>query len=137
MVRLAYSSTADDDPNVLKDLKKLNMWEPLHSLLSSEMSPLLVKVQALWVIGTALQNNPSAQDAVRLHFDFNACFSLIDHIVSRTRPPPYPPFFLSTIALFNSPISLQSDLHIVRPAEAQRSCCKGVRTPRCGRVDKA
>jgi hsp70-interacting protein len=66
MVCLAYSSTADVDPNVLKDLKKLNMWEPLHSLLSSEMSPLLVKVQALWVIGTALQNNPSAQDAVRL-----------------------------------------------------------------------
>jgi hypothetical protein len=47
MVRLAYSSTADDDPNVLKDLKKLNMWEPLHSVLSSKMSPLLAKVQVL------------------------------------------------------------------------------------------
>jgi len=49
------------------DLKKLNMWEPLHSLLTSETSPLSVKIQALWVIGTALQNNPSAQDAYLAH----------------------------------------------------------------------
>lgn len=54
-----------DDPNILKDLKKLNMWEPLHSLLTLDTSPLSVKIQALWVIGTALQNNPAAQDAVR------------------------------------------------------------------------
>jgi len=66
MVRLADEDVDDDDLNVLKDLKKLNMWEPLHSLLKSDTSPLPVKIQALWVIGTALQNNPYAQDAVRL-----------------------------------------------------------------------
>ncbi|KAH7880326.1 nucleotide exchange factor Fes1-domain-containing protein [Lentinula edodes] len=47
-----------DNANNLSNLK---MWEPLHALLTS--SPDSVTVQALWVIGTALQNNPSAQDA--------------------------------------------------------------------------
>jgi hsp70-interacting protein len=46
------------------DIEKLRMWEPLQGLLGS--SPDGVKVQALWVIGTAMQNNPKAQSAVRL-----------------------------------------------------------------------
>jgi hypothetical protein len=45
------------------DLEKLEMWEPLQNLLASPLEDL--KVQALWVIGTALQNNPAAQKAVR------------------------------------------------------------------------
>ncbi|KAF8068594.1 nucleotide exchange factor Fes1-domain-containing protein [Lyophyllum atratum] len=44
------------------DLAKLKLWEPLHGLLTDSASTLQVKMQALWVIGTALQNNPSAQD---------------------------------------------------------------------------
>ncbi|KAJ3808589.1 Le.MFB2 [Lentinula aff. lateritia] len=43
------------------NLENLHMWDPLHALLTS--SPDSVTVQTLWVIGTALQNNPSAQDA--------------------------------------------------------------------------
>ena len=39
------------------------MWEPLPDLLASPSDD--VKVQALWVIGTAVQNNPAAQKAVR------------------------------------------------------------------------
>lgn len=39
------------------------MWEPLQDLLASSSED--VKVQALWVIGTAVQNNPAAQKAVR------------------------------------------------------------------------
>jgi len=39
------------------------MWEPLQDLLASFSEDL--KVQALWVIGTAVQNNPAAQKAVR------------------------------------------------------------------------
>jgi len=39
------------------------MWEPLQGLLASPEDD--VKVQALWVIGTAVQNNPAAQKAVR------------------------------------------------------------------------
>jgi len=42
------------------DMKKLKMWEPLHDLLKSTTSDEL-KMQTLWVIGTALQNNPAAQ----------------------------------------------------------------------------
>jgi hsp70-interacting protein len=41
------------------------MWEPLQDLLASSEEEL--KVQALWVIGTAVQNNPAAQKAVRSH----------------------------------------------------------------------
>ncbi|KAE9387262.1 Fes1-domain-containing protein [Gymnopus androsaceus JB14] len=43
------------------NLEKLNLWEPLHALLTS--GPDSVKAHAVWVIGTALQNNPAAQDA--------------------------------------------------------------------------
>jgi hsp70-interacting protein len=39
------------------------MWEPLQGLLASPSDD--IKVQALWVIGTAVQNNPAAQKAVR------------------------------------------------------------------------
>jgi len=44
------------------DLEKLGMWEPLQGLLASPSDD--VKVQALWVIGTAVQNNPAAQKAL-------------------------------------------------------------------------
>jgi len=43
------------------NLGALKLWEPLQSILTSEASK-EIKVAALWVIGTALQNNPSAQD---------------------------------------------------------------------------
>jgi hypothetical protein len=49
--------------SLVLDLEKLGMWEPLQSLLASPSDD--VKVQALWVIGTAMQNNPAAQKAVR------------------------------------------------------------------------
>ncbi|PPR02297.1 hypothetical protein CVT24_011635 [Panaeolus cyanescens] len=44
------------------DIEKLKLWEPLQSLLTSESSTPEIKKQTLWVIGTALQNNPKAQD---------------------------------------------------------------------------
>lgn len=60
--------TALDDLEMLvesidnaNDLKKLNMWEPLHGLLSTADTTDPLKMQTLWVIGTALQNNPAAQ----------------------------------------------------------------------------
>ncbi|OAX36921.1 Fes1-domain-containing protein [Rhizopogon vinicolor AM-OR11-026] len=43
------------------DMKKLNMWEPLHGLLLASSTSDDIKMQTLWVIGTALQNNPAAQ----------------------------------------------------------------------------
>ncbi|KAJ7730250.1 armadillo-type protein [Mycena maculata] len=43
------------------NIEKLKMWSPLHSLIQTATPD--IKVQALWVIGTALQNNPAAQDA--------------------------------------------------------------------------
>ncbi|KAL0952680.1 hypothetical protein HGRIS_006922 [Hohenbuehelia grisea] len=49
------------------DLEKLKMWEPLHQLLLSTSSSPTIKMQALWVIGTAVQNNPAAQGAYLAH----------------------------------------------------------------------
>ncbi|KAJ7607317.1 armadillo-type protein [Roridomyces roridus] len=48
------------------NLEKLQMWTPLQKLIESAPTPEL-KMQALWVIGTALQNNPAAQDAYFSH----------------------------------------------------------------------
>ena len=44
------------------------MWEPLQDLIASSSEDM--KVQALWVIGTAVQNNPAAQ---------KQCVPVIDH----------------------------------------------------------
>ena len=51
------------------DLDKLKMWGPLHSLLTSPNSSDEIKVQTLWIIGTAVQNNPSAQNSVRIRHE--------------------------------------------------------------------
>jgi hypothetical protein len=45
------------------DLEKLGMWKPLQDLLASTSDDM--RMQALWVIGTAVQNNPAAQKSVR------------------------------------------------------------------------
>jgi hsp70-interacting protein len=47
------------------DLVKLQMWEPLQNLLTSPTSTDEIKTQTLWIVGTAVQNNPAAQQAVR------------------------------------------------------------------------
>nr|GAT55207.1 predicted protein [Mycena chlorophos] len=48
------------------NLEKLKLWTPLQTLITSAPSNAL-KMQALWVAGTAVQNNPSAQDAYLEH----------------------------------------------------------------------
>ncbi|KAH9922216.1 nucleotide exchange factors-like protein [Fomitopsis serialis] len=45
------------------NIEKMKMWEPLHNLLKSPNTTEGIKMQTLWVIGTAIQNNPSAQSA--------------------------------------------------------------------------
>ncbi|KAJ2914023.1 hypothetical protein MD484_g6395, partial [Candolleomyces efflorescens] len=58
------------------NLEKLKLWDPLHSLLTSQVST-EIKVQALWVIGTAVQNNPAAQDA---YLAFNPLSTLLSFL---------------------------------------------------------
>ncbi|KDQ16580.1 hypothetical protein BOTBODRAFT_107021 [Botryobasidium botryosum FD-172 SS1] len=43
------------------DLQTLKMWEPIISLVSSPSDA--IRLNALWVLGTAIQNNPKAQSA--------------------------------------------------------------------------
>ncbi|VDB92228.1 unnamed protein product [Peniophora sp. CBMAI 1063] len=45
------------------DLERLQMWPPIHDLISSPTSSDAIKTQAVWVAGTAVQNNPKAQHA--------------------------------------------------------------------------
>ncbi|KAH8988319.1 nucleotide exchange factors-like protein [Lactarius akahatsu] len=81
--------TALDDLEMLvenidnaNDLEKLGMWEPLQGLLGSPSDD--VRVQALWVIGTAVQNNPSAQRAYLALEPFQA---LLDFLSPSSRAP--------------------------------------------------
>ncbi|KAI0673146.1 armadillo-type protein [Trametes maxima] len=45
------------------DLERLKMWEPLHALLTNPSSSEEIQLQVLWILGTAVQNNPAAQNA--------------------------------------------------------------------------
>lgn len=45
------------------DMEKLDMWKPVQHLLQSSSSSNDIKANSLWIIGTAVQNNPSAQNA--------------------------------------------------------------------------
>ncbi|KAF9562884.1 Fes1-domain-containing protein [Agrocybe pediades] len=60
------------------DLEKLKLWEPLQSLLTEESSTAEIKTQALWVIGTAIQNNPSAQDVYLSYKPLPTLLSFLD-----------------------------------------------------------
>ena len=61
---LWFDSEAQEPTDPFSDLVKLKMWDPLQSLLTSRNSSDAIKVQTLWIIGTAIQNNPSAQNSV-------------------------------------------------------------------------
>ncbi|KAI8990373.1 nucleotide exchange factor Fes1-domain-containing protein [Trametes punicea] len=43
------------------NIEKLKMWEPLHGLLTNPTSSEDIQRQVLWILGTAVQNNPAAQ----------------------------------------------------------------------------
>ncbi|PIL25864.1 hypothetical protein GSI_11617 [Ganoderma sinense ZZ0214-1] len=45
------------------NLEKLKMWEPLQALLVNPNSSEEIQRQTLWVLGTAVQNNPAAQNS--------------------------------------------------------------------------
>ena len=51
------------------DIEKMGMWPTIQSLLSSDESSDAVRAAVLWIIGTAVQNNPAAQNAVSTLLD--------------------------------------------------------------------
>ncbi|KAG8902530.1 hsp70 nucleotide exchange factor fes1 [Tulasnella sp. 403] len=57
------------------DLEVLKMWEPLLTLASSPSND--ISMNALWVIGTAIQNNPKSQAAFLSHDPFPAILSAL------------------------------------------------------------
>ncbi|KAG1829275.1 armadillo-type protein [Suillus variegatus] len=56
------------------DLTKLGIWKPLHNLLLASTTSDALRMQTLWIIGTALQNNPAAQLA---YFDLDPLPALL------------------------------------------------------------
>ena len=44
------------------DMTSINMWAPIIKLASSKSDQ--IRTNALWILGTAIQNNPKAQSAV-------------------------------------------------------------------------
>ncbi|KAJ3858721.1 Le.MFB2 [Lentinula novae-zelandiae] len=78
------------------NLENLHMWDPLHALLTS--SPDSITTQTLWVIGTALQNNPSAQDA---YLKLNPLPTLTSFLLSPSpSPSPSPSKHLRSKAIY-------------------------------------
>ncbi|KAL5533241.1 FES1 [Sanghuangporus sanghuang] len=45
------------------NIEKMGMWPTIQSLLSSDESSDAIRAAVLWIIGTAVQNNPAAQNA--------------------------------------------------------------------------
>lgn len=52
----------------IQDMEKMGMWRPLQDLLTSSETNEDIKVAVLWIIGTAVQNNPAGQRAVSIQF---------------------------------------------------------------------
>ena len=67
---IVSNQNGDSDMSIVADhfvdLEKLNMWRPLQDLLLAPSSTDDLKMQVIWILGTAVQNNPAAQNAVRL-----------------------------------------------------------------------
>jgi len=66
------------------NLEKLKMWDPLQNLLTSDNVTTPIKVQTLWVVGTAVQNNPAAQDAYLSHKPLSTLTSFLAQSPSST-----------------------------------------------------
>ena len=85
------------------DIEKMGMWQPLQDLLTSEKSSDEVQAAVLWIIGTAVQNNPSAQNAVcTIHSDL---FCALTHLSLLSTFP-----FSTHLSLLSFPACLQKNL---------------------------
>ena len=80
----------------------LKLWNPLLELLKSEHQP--VVAHACWIIGTAVQNNPKAQAAVRVLFT----------------SPSLSLFCRSTLTSHHLRSSLTAALHLLHPPTYSR-----------------
>lgn len=57
------------------DMQNMGMWPKVLDLLMDKQDP-IIKL-ACWICGTAIQNNPKAQEAVSLNYNSFSCTSLI------------------------------------------------------------
>lgn len=63
----------------------MKMWEPIQALLDDPSDA--IRLNALWILGTAVQNNPKAQAAVRP--SLYTCYSTLTLYGSSSRPNPF------------------------------------------------
>lgn len=57
----------------------MGMWSTLQDLLNSGASSDEIRAAVLWIIGTAVQNNPAAQNAVSFTLTFFSPLELPTH----------------------------------------------------------
>ena len=110
------------------------MWKPLHELLTSPSSSDAIKMHTVWVIGTAVQNNPSAQNAVsNIYIPWLSILSLTN-LCDTVLVPDHLPLArssCSTVVLVEFVSDeIQSRLRSLRPTQAQPACCRRIRRSR-------
>ncbi|KAI0693093.1 armadillo-type protein [Cerioporus squamosus] len=84
------------------NLEKLKMWEPLHSLLTSPTSSEAIQMQILWILGTAVQNNPAAQNSYLALSPLRALLSFLSPTVRSGKTRAKAVYALSGLLKHNS-----------------------------------
>jgi len=91
------------------NVEKMKMWEPLHNLLKSPNPTEGIKMQTLWVIGTAIQNNPAAQRAYLALSPMPTLLTFLDPSVKSPKLRSKAVYALSALLRHNSTAVKQFD----------------------------
>ncbi|TFK92156.1 nucleotide exchange factors-like protein [Polyporus arcularius HHB13444] len=84
------------------NLEKLKMWEPLQALLTSPTSSEAIQRQILWILGTAVQNNPAAQHSYLALSPLRALLSFLSPTVGSGKTRAKAVYALSGLLKHNS-----------------------------------
>jgi hypothetical protein len=80
----------------------MEMWKQLQDLLTSPKSSPNIRKQTLWVIGTAIQNSPEAQNAASSKPSMSSC-NMSDHYSAQYLELKPIPAILSFLGANNAP----------------------------------
>ncbi|EMD30899.1 hypothetical protein CERSUDRAFT_120241 [Gelatoporia subvermispora B] len=85
------------------NMEKLGMWEPLQNLLTSPTTADGIQRQTLWIVGTAVQNNPAAQSHYLAHSPIPTLISFLSPSVSSAKTRSKAAYALSGLLKHNAP----------------------------------
>ncbi|KAI1790546.1 nucleotide exchange factors-like protein [Ganoderma leucocontextum] len=89
------------------NLEKLKMWEPLQGLLVNPSSSEEIQRQTLWVLGTAVQNNPAAQNSYLALSPLPVLLSFLSPAVRSGKTRSKAVYALSSLLRHNAPAVTQ------------------------------